>query len=336
MEFKFGKGPANDAGGEHEEQGQQDKGRQTTLLVLLLLLLGVVGYLYFFTDLIRPQEAPPKPAPPPQVVKQPLPPKADGEASPPATVVDTAKAGQPAASVPAAKPAPAAPAAPVKQPAATAPAQPVKPAPVTVAPSAPLKPAATAAPSKPEPQKPVTAPVKPATQVTVKKEIVPKPAAAKPKPASKESGPWTLVVGSYVMEGALAEDMAKIRKAGLTPLITTGPKQPMAMHRLFYGAYDDKAEAQKAVEMLKRQTGSGFLIQKGAKYEVYAGSYSLASGAESEQKRLASAGIKVTMQKTAVPVPSKKLTAGTFTDRKAAEAALKKVKAVSAGTPVLD
>ncbi len=50
----------------------QEKGRQTGLLVLLRCYWGDSAYLYFFTGLIRPQEQPPAPQPPPQVVKQPL------------------------------------------------------------------------------------------------------------------------------------------------------------------------------------------------------------------------------------------------------------------------
>ena len=144
------------------------------------------------------------------------------------------------------------------------------------------------------------------------------------------------MVGLYTVEGKLAEDMAKLKKAGLTPTMTMGPKKPATMHRLQYGAFADKAEAQKAVEMLKGQTGDGFMVHKGDKYEVFAGSYALLSGAQSEQQRLAASGIKVSVQKTTVPVSSRKLTAGTFTDRTAAEAALKKVKTAVSGSPVLE
>jgi len=144
------------------------------------------------------------------------------------------------------------------------------------------------------------------------------------------------VVGLYTVDGKLAEDMAKLKKTGLTPTMTIGPKKPAIMHRLHYGTFTDKAEAQKAVEMLKRQTGDGFMLKQWDKYEVFAGSYALLSGAQTEQQRLAASGIKVSVQKTTVPVSSRKLTAGTFTDRTAAEAALKKVKTVVSGSPVLE
>lgn len=356
MEFKFGKEPAGNAESQHEEQGQQDKGRQTTLLVLLLLLVGVVGYLYFFTGLIRPQEAPPKPLPPPQVVKQPLPPKGETPPQPPAKPAEQAKAGVPAAPpvapqapVAAAKPAPVAaapvPVAAVKPPPAPAPA--AKPAPA--APAVPAKPPVTQPPAKaevkqpaqpaakkPEPAKAAAVPTpKAAVPAADKKADVAKPVQKK-APVAKSVGPWTLVIGLYTVEAALAEDMAKLRKAGFNPVITMGPKKPVAMHRLHYGVFDDKDEAQKAVEMLKRQTGSGFSVQKGGKHEVFAGSYAVRAGAESELQRLTAAGLKVSLQKTAVPIASRKLTAGTFTDRKDADAALKKAKAAAIGSPVLE
>jgi hypothetical protein len=42
------------------------------------------------------------------------------------------------------------------------------------------------------------------------------------------------------------------------------------------------------------------------------------------------------VRKTQVPLASRKLTAGTYTDRKAAEVALKKLKNAGIGTPELE
>lgn len=344
MDFKF------DAGGTGEAAPQgQDKGRQTVLLFVLLLLLGGFGYLYFFTGLIRPQEQPAPPQPAPQVVKQPLPAR-DGvqsqmsSAVQPAAPVIPAKAPAPAiAATPSAAPATPAPAskpaavAPTKSPAA------VKPAATAAKPAAP-KPAvdmkSTAKPAqaaKAEPIKPVAA-VKPAAtpKVAAKKVSAPK-AATKPAVApAKVGGPWTVVVGSYVVEERLAADMARVKGAGLTPVMTSGQRHMTTMHRLKYGEYPDRETAQQAVELLKKKAGDGFAIQKAGKHEVFAGSYAQPGSAQAEQQRLAAAGVKVTIQKSQVGVPSRKLTAGTFTDRAAAEAALKKLKQAGIGTPVLE
>ncbi|QOX78423.1 SPOR domain-containing protein [Trichlorobacter lovleyi] len=339
MDFKF-----NSETTEDETPAQpQEKGRQTGLLVLLLLLLGGFGYLYFFTGLIRPQEQPPAPQPPPQVVKQALPAR---DAAPAETEKAAEQKGQvspppaaPAASaVPAAKPVPK----PADSKVAAAPAakpEEKKPAPVKpVAKPEPAKGVSPPATKKPEPVKPAT-PVKQAEKAAVTVKNVP-PKTAEPVrkavAAPKKSGPWTVVAGLYVVEETLAADLSKVKKAGLTPLMTSGPRRPVSMHRLFYNEYNDKGQARQAVEMLRSKAGDGFSIQRGDKHEVYAGSYAVQSGALSEQQRLAATGIKVTIKKSQVPLASRKLTAGTFTDRKAAEEALKKLKGAGIATPVLE
>ena len=340
MDSKF-----NNKTTEGEAQAQpQEKGRQTGMVVLLLLLLGGFGYLYFFTGLIRPQEQPPAPQPPPQVVKQPLPAR---DAAP----ADAAK--------PAEQKAQATPSAPVA--AAPAAAKPVAPAVVkpadtklaaTPAPKAEEKKAAAKPVAKPEPVKAAVAPavkkpeaVKPAVPVKQAEKNVAetKPAqskqaepARKAAIAPKKRGPWTVVAGLYVVEETLAADMNKVKNTGLTPLMTSGPKRPVTMHRLFYAEYSSKDEAKQAVEKLQRTSGGGFSVQRGDKHEVYAGSYAVLSGAQAEQQRLAAAGVKVTIKKSQVSLASRKLTAGTFTDRKVAEDALKKLKSAGISAAVLE
>lgn len=73
MDFKFSK----DSGDSHPQEHSGGNKKQSTLLVLLLILIGGFTYLYFFTDLIKPQEVQKTavaPAPAPQAVKMPLPP----------------------------------------------------------------------------------------------------------------------------------------------------------------------------------------------------------------------------------------------------------------------
>lgn len=361
MDFNVGKDSAS---------GQSDKGRQTLLLLLLLVLLGGFGYLYFFTNLIRTQE---QPAPPPPVqqpaVKMPLPAR-DGATPPPAAA--PAATPEPKAAVPAPPPAvkpapapvqPAAPKADVKPaaPQAPAPSQAAKPVPAPApaakpaAPPAAVKPAAPVqAQAKPVPQpaaKPAvpqpTAPkadAKPAA-VADKKPLQAKPAVTPQKAKDKDpaavvkgkaSGPWTLVIGSYIVEEALAVDIAKVKGAGLNPAVTVGPRKAVAMNRLYYAEFDSKQAAQQAVESLRNQASSPFSVQKGNKHQVFAGSFSMGGRAEAERQRLAAAGVKVSIQKTQAMLPTKKLTAGTYTDRKAAESALKKIKAAGVGSPILD
>ena len=339
MDSKF-----NNETTEGEAQAQpQEKGRQTGMVLLLLLLLGGFGYIYFFTGLIRPQEQPPAPQPPPQVLKQPLPAR---DAAP----VDAAKPAEQKAQATPPPIAPAAPAASAVKP-VQKPADAKVPAAPTAKPeekkTAPAKPAA-----KPEPVKAAVAPAvkKPELAKSAVPAMQPKKSAVEAKPAQsrqaepvrkaaaapKKNGPWTVVAGLYVVEELLAADMTKVKNAGLTPLMTGGPKRPVAMNRLFYAEYTNKEEARQAVDKLQRAAGSGFSTQRGTKHEVYAGSYAVQSGAQAEQQRLSAAGIKVSIKKTQVPLASRKLTAGTFTDRKAADDAVKRLKAAGIASPVLE
>lgn len=345
MDFKFEKGYENDA-----PQGQ-DKGRQTILLIVLLLLLGGFGYLYFFTGLIRPQEQPTPPTQPvPQMVKQPLPAR-EGASAP------AQPAGAPGASTPAAPPA----VKPAPSPSAPGAAKPVKPTKSAVpAPSqqpavkakaaAPsdkadtskagasgVQPAASKTARSAHAEKPKTAATakKATARTTAKRAAASKP-AAKAKPVAKLGGPWTLVVGSYVLEDRLAADMAKVKGIGLSPAMTSGQRHLTTMYRLKYGEYADQGTARQAVELLKNKAGDGFAIQKGGRHEVFAGSYAQLESARTEQQRLAAIGIKVGIQKSQVGVPTRKLTAGTFTNRAAADGALKKLKLAGIGTPFLE
>jgi len=119
---------SNDAKQLESKDKTNDKGRQNALLLVLLAMVGGFAYLYFFTDVIRPQaDNKPPEAPVAQVVKKPLPPR-DGAAGGPE--VKPAAGEQKPAEAPAkteppkVEPAKAAPAA--VAPAATAAAQPQK------------------------------------------------------------------------------------------------------------------------------------------------------------------------------------------------------------------
>jgi len=339
MNFK----PSNDSTAE--------KGRQNMLLVVLLILVAAFAYLYFFTGLIKPQVAQPPAEPPaPQVVKMPLPPH-DGK---PAVDAKTGEQGRENAGT-AAKPEPR------KTAQAEAPKEPQKPGPATPAKAAlPEKKAVTpekkaAGPLAKEPkaaaaakQQPAPAAKKPApakegekTAKTVAKvpaeppEPAKKPAPAAPHDKKKvkavavaEKGPWTVVVGSYVLEDAMASDLARIRGAGLEAGIKEGGRKKTGMNRLLAGEYPTRADARKELDMLKRYTSDAFILEQGGKFAVYAGSYLLTERADSEKERLAAASIKLTTKHAEVSIPAKYLTAGTFSDKKNAEAVIKKLAGI--------
>lgn len=356
MDIKFSK----DEGGSPQQNVVEEKGKQNVLLVVLLILVAGFGYIYFFTDLIKPaQEQKVAVAPPvSQVVKKPLPAPA-GEPVKVANVGSDEKkdAVAPLKTEPAKV-------APVPTPTA------VKPVVQEVAkPKAEVKKNETSQPAvkKPMPavskvieNKPV--PVKAKQPVVAVKKPLPakgdekKAADAKksvekaskhaetplpptknlPKTAMKESvvpgsaavpGRWTVLVGNYLLEEALATDLARVGKAGVEVSIVPGPQKKSHMNRLLLAEFTDRAFAQNQLGKLKKHTSDAFIIESGGMHAVYAGSYLLDARALSEKERLRAAGFGLTLKRADVSIPTKNLTAGSFVDKSAAEDVLKKLRA---------
>ena len=348
MDFKFSK----DSGDFQPENAPSEKKSQTSSLVLLLILLGGFGYLYFFTGLIRPQEAqkaPETPAPAQQVTKLPLPPRVSEPAKPAANAPVQATAPKPATPATiAATPAPVAKAvvAPAPAPPATAPKAVVPPAkPQTETKKKELPPAAdkkplppsvagkksdgVAAAPKPAEKKPVVADKKKAPGKNVQKAVLPAKSAKKPAVATAKKtadGPWTIVVGNYILEEALAADMGRVRKAGFVPAIKASTKVKSSMNRLLVSEVSSRAAANETLEKLRRHTSDAFVIGTGSNYAVYAGSYVQDESARSEKARLTAAGFSVSIKHVAIAIPSQSLTIGPFSSKKAADTAILKLK----------
>jgi len=356
MEFKFSK----DSGGSQQEAGD-NKGKQNVLLVVLLVLVGVFAYIYFFTGLIKPlpeQKVAEAPAAS-QVAKQPLP-ATDGA---PAKADAGAGEAKTDAAAPAVKPEPVQ-APPVAAPAPVAAAKPAvqeaieEPKAVEAAlPSVkkPLPSAGKAGAKKPAPiekkepvataSKPVPAPAAEKKPAEVKKPVE-KPAAAapavakakkaQPKQVRKEaaapvkaadSGKWTVLIGNYVLEEAMSNDLARVRKAGLEAYVVPGARKKTQMNRLLLAEFTDRDSAQAELAKLKRSTSDAFMADSAGMHVVYAGSYLLDSRAASEKERLAAAGFTLTLKRADVSIPTKNLTAGSFAEKSAAEEVLKKLRA---------
>jgi len=347
MDFKFSKG----TGEPERQEAPCEKKNQSALLVLLLLLVGGFSYIYFFTGLIKPQDAPPPAvAPVPQSVKIPLPVR-DGAVTGTEQKIDAAKVdptvakGTPSQPTPA-KPAPVAAVAPAPAPVAK-PALPAKPKdepkkaePAKVAEKkvVPVKVEAkktaaekTAAPAvkKGEPSKSTDnkhAVV--ATKKTKKAAVVSVAATKSGAEQDASTGSWSLVIGQYAIEEALSVDMGRVRKAGLTPVVKPGLRKKTTMNRLFLADFASRADAQGELTKLKRYTSDAFIIDQAGKNSVFAGSYLLDSRASTEKERLASAGFAVSIKRIEVAIPTQSLTVGPFSDKKSAEAALGKLKGV--------
>lgn len=354
MDFKFSK--------DLEESSNQavdgSKGNQNVLLVVLLVLVGGFAYVYFFTGLIKPLKVQkPVEVQVPQVVKKPIPSR-DGEpvkvgaAAAPEMKKEVAvpSAGKPEppkvvqlspAVAPVAKEAPK----PKEEPKKPEPSKPAVKKPMPVLAEKPeQKPAAAKGDGKAaapvEKKQPVAVEKKDATakkiidkekaaggEVKAKKTV----AKSEKKPAAGtgqvSSGRWTVMVGSYLLEDALAVDLVRVRKAGLEAAVIPGARKKAQMNRLFLAEYGDRSAAQAELDKIRRHTSDAFIMDHGGKHAVYAGSYLLNERALSEKERLAAAGFSLTLKRAEVAIPSKILTAGTFSDKKTAEAALKKLKA---------
>ncbi len=310
------------------------KKSQTAKLILLLLVAGGFAYLYFFTGLINPEEVPvttPPPHPTQQAVRMPLPPRTGTPDKP-----EPASAGGETPKTVAVSPPPVA--APPVTPAKPAPpvtaAKPVTPAPPTL----PTPPVGAAPPVRTVSQPPsatrtvksdktdAAPPTANSNKIPVKK-IVKKhaPAAA---PARENGTPprWSLVAENYVLEEKLADDLGRLRKAGLTPSIKTAAHKVAPMNRLRVAEYGTRTEAQSALQRLKRITSDAFIIEQSEKFIVYAGSYLQTEAAHVERDRLKLAGVPTTVTRVEIAIPTQSLIIGPFASMKEADTALDTVK----------
>jgi cell division septation protein DedD len=208
-----------------------------------------------------------------------------------------------------------------------------QPAPVAAKLTAPVEkpaPVKEAASKTPEVKKPVEKPAASAAAAATIKKDVAKPTKKKAAVAFAKtggSGNWTVLVGNYILEDALAVDLARVRKAGLEAFVVPGPKKKTHMNRLLLAEFTDRDSAQAELAKLKRFTSDAFMADSAGMHIVYAGSYLLDKRAASEKERLAAAGFKLTVIRADVSLATKNLTAGSFAEKKAAEEALKKLRA---------
>lgn len=306
---------------------RNERGNTTrTLLLVLLLVVAAAGYLYYFTDLIRPakEEAKP-PATQPVQVKQPIPPRPEqqgGQAATPAKP-EEAKPPQGAPAPPPAKPAAEQKPAPAAAPAA-------KPEPAKVAKAeAPAKPAP---PKQAAPAAAATAPAKPAAAAAASEKKVTAPAktAAKAeKPAVKrKGGAYTLLIGDFVSDPTFATVQAKLKKSGVTPVRKSAVTAPETMSRLFVAEFNDQDAAEAELQKLKKLTADAFLIADNGKYSLYAGSYFTEGKLSSEMQRLGAKGVKTAVRKTQATIKVTRVTAGSYGSPEEARKDMQRLKKI--------
>lgn len=360
MDFKFSK----DSDSEEASSAPKGR-QNALLVLLLILVGGFAYLYFFTGLIRPQQQNKPSPAPAPQVVKMPLPPHggegSKAETAPAQTDKKAAATASPAVPEhPKAAQAPSVPAPAVTQPAkqkepavkaeAAKPAE-KKPLPVPAAPKsqkaaapdavAAKKPAVAAKQAPAETRvaavvpgdskgaavrKPVPKPKSPATVAAKAVTPTANGTSGQQKAAGGGEGThWTVVVGTYLLEDALGADLIKVRKAGFEAAVQPGGRKKTSMHRLLLARYDDRASAQASLDRLQRHTADGFVIDEGGTYAVYAGSYLLDSRASMEKDRLAAAGFVLTLKRAEVAIPARRLVAGSFADRKRAEAVRKQL-----------
>lgn len=143
--------------------------------------------------------------------------------------------------------------------------------------------------------------------------------AGVPADASRASGSYYLVVGTYVLKPTVSADKARLEKAGLRPEITPGEKKAQAMNRLLIADVSSRAVAQAELQRVKKESSGAFMVTENGKYLVYAGSYYTAERAGEEQKRLREKGFMPIVKAAPVPVSTYVLKVGRYTSRVAAE-----------------
>ena len=346
-----------------ERRLQEGGGKWQMLLVLFLAILGGGCYLYFFTDLIRSHTEPPKVVKAP--MRKALPRKglpvsgvstsaqagktniavvdkpADGahiggqvspvppvhDAKPVVPPGETAK--PPVATqqkVPAPNPAPVVTAEskkatiePPRQPVAvpqTAPTPSVKPVPLVNVPAKVTPHAALPAEKSPQKVSPAPAPANVSPKVTAK--------VASDAGAAHER--YVLRCGPFRSDRELIPARTALKKEGLKPVTTVGPRRSTRMYRLHVGDYSEAAVADAEKKKLLEAAPDAFVLPHAGRYELIAGSYREEAGGMMEQERLSTWGVPVELKQVLVPMATRQLTAGSLPTREAADALAETLK----------
>jgi cell division protein FtsN len=311
-------------------QGEAGKIHRGGLLALLLIF-AVGGYVYYFTDLVGHGEESVSETSQGSLVKKPMPQRpvavdtVQEEKSATQIQQDAAFSGQNTGAKPALPVNPSS-----EQKSFSNPQTATKP---STAVSKPTKTAMADAKTHVQSQvRPSSDKGKPATEEKKQVERQEQPIPEKPpvqvtKSASKPSnGTYTLQIGVYVTINAMGAQKAKLKAAGLSPVVTKGPSKMEPMNRLFIGEYENYAEAAVQMQRLRKAALGAFILPERGKHILYAGSYFVKKSAERECSRLVEAGFKPELRTANLPVSTMRLTAGNFQSRKSAEKEAERLK----------
>jgi hypothetical protein len=302
--------------------GESGESRQI-LLVVLLVVVSLIGYLYFFTGLLKPrEEAVTAPAEQTALVRKPIPPRFERPEEKAAAPKTEEKKPSPEKEVTSAageesRKAKAPGQQNIKQVSAPA-TEPVKTAKIEGAAveKGQAKPApATAAPAKPQVKKETKPSAAASGKVTAKRDA--KQERAPQKVAKGKRAACTLMIGDYADEEVKRIE-ARLKKSAITPVRKQSGNREEPMHRLFLAEFADSEAARAEFEKLEKLTGDAFILRENSKYAVYAGSYLRGGRAAKERDRLHARGIKTILKNAEVKVHMTRVTAGSFSGREEA------------------
>lgn len=292
---------------------------QNLLLGILAALIALLGYLYFFTGVIKERDVQQNSATDAvRVVKQPIPPRPAGSDVEQAKSVSKGEPKPQPAAVPAGAAkaqAPSAPAAPpAAVPAAVAPKPPVVTAKAPPKPARPAeqqpspKPTATVVP--PPPKQPETRIVKHQAKISEPEKKVKKTVDAKPLPAKPVSPGGYRIVTSAIPSPVKADSvLATMKKGGLTKIEKKQLTEEKVMKRLFVAEFGDSQSAHVELDKVKKFSAGSFLIPESGRFFLYAGSYDQDRRAHEEVKRLSGKGMNVTVKTAKLKIPVTRITA---------------------------
>jgi cell division septation protein DedD len=280
---------------EGEPEEEARKSSMTRILLPVLLLL-VAGGAYFFLVSEEPEPS----RVPVQTAKQPI-------------------------------------ALPTKPPIKPAPAKPVVaevPVPVTPAKlsDVPAKPVEQAAEAPQLPKTPALVAEKAAATEKTTSEATPSVTETQPAEVSPH-GAYSVQVGAYLLQSNLQDAEKKAARTGYPSLVKEARKVT-SMTRLLYGRFTP-TEADAKLAELKQQSPGAFKIVEGDQVAVYAGSYSNLDKARRSADLFFEKGLSLEEVAVEVPIPLYILKLGPFTDRAAAEKAVRDAKAVGLPTQVV-
>jgi len=150
--------------------------------------------------------------------------------------------------------------------------------------------------------------------ISVNTATLPDVVAPVATPRAKSNGYFSLIVGESVNRKKLDHVAGKVRAAGLKPDVAEATKE-VEVFRLIVACYAEGKPAELRRAQVAHRTNKAFIARDGDSYCVFAGSLMSEESARSEQKRLATKGLKgLQIVRAQVPLKVWRVTTGRNAD----------------------